>query len=333
VVSATEPLKHRHPPPPHHPHLAGLRPCSELELLFAVERRDRDPRAERRLGHRQVHLGEDVVSLANEPRVRPDSNANVDIARPAAGETGVAFTGDADPLTVMDPRRDLDVQPPLLEDLPSAFALRAWMLDQPPAAAALWAILRADELPEGAARDVLDAAEPLAGRADRDLGSRLHTVPRAAGAPNRDSERDFSFHPGRRLPERDLDVGRDVRASAAWAPRRCEQIVAEEGREDVGQVPEVELRRVEAAASEAAVAVPVVELAGLGIREHLVRLDDLLEALLGVRRIRDVRMHLPSKAAKGFLDLGLVGVAAHAEDLVVVALGGRHPEASVARRV
>ena len=105
-----------------------------------------------------------------------------------------------------------------------------------------------------------------------------------------DVERHLSGHSLRGLLELDVDLGGDV-GSAARVPHR-EEIVAEERREDVGEVPEVELRRVEAAAPEAGVAVPVVELARLGVREHLVGLDHLLEALVRVGRVRDVGVHL-----------------------------------------
>ena len=43
-------------------------------------------------------------------------------------------------------------------------------------------------------------------------------------------------------------------------------------------------------------AVAVVELARLGVREHLVRLGDLAEAHLGVRFLGDVGMELAARA-------------------------------------
>jgi hypothetical protein len=73
------------------------------------------------------------------------------------------------------------------------------------------------------------------------------------------------------------------------------------------------------------VAVLVVDLALVGVREHLVGLGELLEALLGLRVVRvGVRVRLAGEAAEGLLDLGLVGLAADAEDLVVVALHRSH---------
>jgi hypothetical protein len=68
----------------------------------------------------------------------------------------------------------------------------------------------------------------------------------------------------------------------------------------------------------------VVQLARLALREHLVRLDRFLEALLGVRRLRDVRMELARQAAERFLDLPFARVATDAEHLVVIALRSCH---------
>jgi hypothetical protein len=64
----------------------------------------------------------------------------------------------------------------------------------------------------------------------------------------------------------------------------------------------------------------VVQLAALGVGEHLVRLDDLAEAVLRVRRFGDVGMQFPGESAKGALDVVCAGIAGDAEELVVVAL-------------
>ncbi len=69
--------------------------------------------------------------------------------------------------------------------------------------------------------------------------------------------------------------------------------------------------------------VGVVGAPALGVGEHLVGLDRLLELLLGVGIVVvDVRMQLAREAAERLLDLGLARVPADAEDLVVVARGG-----------
>src|SRR5262249_41889350 len=100
--------------------------------------------------------------------------------------------------------------------------------------------------------------------------------------------------------------------------------------EQVGEAAEVETRRRKAAAAQAVVAVAVVELARLRLREHLVRLDDLPEALLRVRLVRDIRVQRAREPAERLLDLGLVRRPGGAEKLVVVAPTRRHPWLSVA---
>jgi hypothetical protein len=68
----------------------------------------------------------------------------------------------------------------------------------------------------------------------------------------------------------------------------------------------------------------VVELAGLGLREHFVGLGDLPEALLGVGRVAHVRVQLAREPPERLLDVGIGRRARHTEDLVVVALRRRH---------
>ena len=65
-------------------------------------------------------------------------------------------------------------------------------------------------------------------------------------------------------------------------------------------------------------AVAVIGGAAVGVREHLVGLGGLLEALLGVGVLVDVGVQLPGQAAKRLLDLGVVGAPGDAQDLVVV---------------
>ena len=71
-------------------------------------------------------------------------------------------------------------------------------------------------------------------------------------------------------------------------------------------------------------AVAVVQLTRLRIREHLVRLGDLAEAHLRIGLLGDVRMELPGQTAERLLDLLLVGAACDAEQLVVVVVARRH---------
>ena len=72
-------------------HLAGLRARLELELDRAVERLDRDGRAERRLDDGEVDLREHVVALAHEALVGPDAHRDVEVAGAAAERAGVTL--------------------------------------------------------------------------------------------------------------------------------------------------------------------------------------------------------------------------------------------------
>jgi hypothetical protein len=116
----------------------------------------------------------------------------------------------------------------------------------------------------------------------------------------------------------------DIGAARATHPSaHAEEVVSEERREEVGEAAEIERARLEAAAAQTGVAEAVVELAPLGVREHLVRLDDLPETVFGVGRVGDVRMELPREPPERSLDVFGARVAADAEELVVVPLGAQ----------
>ena len=126
-----------------------------------------------------------------------------------------------------------------------------------------------------------------------------------------------------------ISTGARGRRRASRAPRPPSRSSPKNAEKRSERLPKSKWPGLEAAAAEAGVAVAVVELARLGLREHLVRLDDLAEALLRVGRVGDVGVQLARERAERLLDLALVGVARDAEQLVVVALCRCHPEASV----
>ena len=80
LVAAAEALQHGHAAPAQDDDLARLRAGRQLELLLAVEGRDRHGRAERRLRERHGDGRVDVVALAHEPLVGPDAHLDVDVA-------------------------------------------------------------------------------------------------------------------------------------------------------------------------------------------------------------------------------------------------------------
>ena len=110
-------------------------------------------------------------------------------------------------------------------------------------------------------------------------------------------------------------------APAAAAPEGgLEAALPEDRREEVRDGAEgVHVGRV-AAAAQALLAVGVVELAPLGIGEHLVGAGGLLELLLRLRVVGvDVRVQLARELAERLLDLRVVGAPVDAERVVVVA--------------
>ena len=146
----------------------------------------------------------------------------------------------------------------MLERAAGAPADRAGSLGDAAGTAARRAGLRADELAEDAAGDLLQLSVAAAGRAGDAFRSGLGALAVAALARRRDLDLDGPRHAGERIGELDPDRDSDIAAARAAAPVAREQIVPEEGREDVGQVREVEVARRVAAALEARVAVAVV---------------------------------------------------------------------------
>jgi len=109
-------------------------------------------------------------------------------------------------------------------------------------------------------------------------------------------------------------------ATAASAEERLEQILDRQADE----VAEVDRAR-PAVALEGGVAVAVVHASLLGVREDLVCLGGLLEALGRLGGAVAVRVVLEGQATVGLLDVVVGAGARDAEDFVVVALrGARH---------
>ena len=193
------------------------------------------------------------------------------------------LTGKADALAVVDPGRYLDLQLAPVDHASRAVARLARMLDDLATAAALRARLRAHELPEDPARDLLKAARPLAAGASRHAGARLDAVAAAGGARDGHIERHANRDAGRCVDELDLHLGRDIgTALTRRASRSPEDVVAEERAEQIAEAADVEVRRRESARAKTLMTVAVVERARLGVRQHLVRLGHLAEPHLGL---------------------------------------------------
>ena len=200
------------------------------------------------------------------------------------------------------------------------------LLDDATLAPAARARRHVDHLPEHRLADGANLAAPVALRTGRGRRPGLGAAAAAGLARVEHPELDLLLGPDDRFLERDPQVVAQVRAGLRPpAPRGGRGRPAEERIEDVaeptepgGAEPEVPL----AAATDTGPAEHVIALSAVRVGQHLVRLVDLLEALLR-RRVRvDVGVPLLGELAERPLDLGVGGAAFHAEDGVVVEFGG-----------
>ena len=220
VVAAAEALQHGHPLSAQHPDLARLRPRLELELDRPVERLDRRRRAERRLHHRQVDGGEEVVALTDEARVGLDVHEDVEVAGTSAVRPAWPSPLSRIRWPSWMPGGDVDVELLSLGHAPSPAQSSHGCSTIWPVPPQCGHALLADELAEDAARDLLQPAGAAAGRAGRDRRAGLDAAAGAVRARRGDLERDRLLGAARGLRELDLDLGRDVGAAGAAAARR-----------------------------------------------------------------------------------------------------------------
>jgi hypothetical protein len=82
-----------------------------------------------------------------------------------------------------------------------------------------------------------------------------------------------------------------------------------------------------------AVQIEVVPGARVRVREHAIRLIDLLEADQSVRRLRDVRVEAPGELAVFLFDLGARRVGQYAEDVVIGLAWKAHDAPNTCRTV
>jgi hypothetical protein len=92
----------------------------------------------------------EVLAVSHETRIGPHADGHEGITRRSPLESGVTLTAHANPLTVLDPGRDLDVERAGLEQSALACALATRLLEHSADAATLGARALADELPEDA---------------------------------------------------------------------------------------------------------------------------------------------------------------------------------------
>ena len=238
LVAAAEALEHGHAAARAGRDLARLRPRLNSSSMSPSSVGTVDRRAERGLRHRQIDRREDVVALAHEARVGPHVHEHVEVAGAAAERAGVALAADADALAVVDPRRDLDLERPLLDDAARAVARRCTAArrsgrDRRSARHACGA----DELAEDAARDLLEPAGAAARRAGdgRRARARRRCRRSARTAPRPGTARRASTPRAASTSSISTSAATSAPRAGARAPAGAEEVVAEERREEVGR--------------------------------------------------------------------------------------------------
>src|SRR2546425_8236007 len=92
----------RHPAPPQAQLGARLGARPDLDLLGALDGRDRDPCSQRSLGDRDVELVVQLGSLATKLGMRCDMDGDVQAAGWSATGSGLALGGQANLVTLVD---------------------------------------------------------------------------------------------------------------------------------------------------------------------------------------------------------------------------------------
>src|ERR1022692_1378718 len=293
-----------------------------------------DLRAEGGLGKGNGHGDRQVVARPAEYLIRTHVHPYVEVAGRTAALAGCALALELDPLAVANTGRNAGLDGPGTHRAAAARAHLARVVDHEAAPPAGPARLRKREVPQVLAG--LPAA--LAGGADPRHGSRLGAGAHAGLARPLAGQPQGHGDAVDRVPEGQGRLGLDVRA--APRPRLLVRAAAEHPAEKVAEPPagapwraaeevtEVEpalaaarrSRHPDAAAAEQGPGV-VVLLAPLLVRQHVVRLGDLLEALLGRRvALVGIGVVLAGELAVRLLDLVGRRVLGDAEDLVEVLL-------------
>ena len=228
----------------------------------------------------------------------------------------------------MDAGRDVDLERPLLER--AARHRCTSRTDARSLRPVPWhsrAGRRADELAEEAARDLLQPAGAAAARAGRDVRARA-----AAPSPlqvvhvTATSSLTSAVVAARGLDEIDLDLGRRrPRRARAAGPRLPNRSSPKNAEKRSPRLPKSKWVGVKPPRAKTGVAVAVVELrASRRSRAPRRPRTTSRKRTSASGSLETSGMQLPRERAERLLDLALVRVAGDAEQLVVVAFGGRH---------
>src|SRR6185437_1817973 len=289
----------------------------------AVDSRHLEFPAERRSHHGDRHTAVQIGSIALKELVRDEGKENVEIARRAAAQAGLAFAGKPYTGAVLDAGRDVDRKISLARHPSGADAARARIVDHLAAALAG----RAGALQREETLRMAHPAYAPAGGAGFRLGAGLGARAGAGFACDRSRDanlRGFAFV---RFFERDLHVVAKIGAAlaargAAGAAARHAEDAFEDVCECGAEIGAEAVAATHAAMFKSGVTEAVISGTLVAVLEDVVGLVDFLEAVLAVLIARiAVGVMLHRELAERCLQLDFRAGAFDAQDLVVVALG------------
>ncbi len=116
-----------------------------------------------------------IVSVADEPRIRPNADDDEGVPAVGAAEPGVPLSADSNLLAVVNPPRHVDLQLLRRDETPVAAAIAAGVFEDRAHALALRACPLLHELPEDVLRDAFARPPP---RRTSDTFARTFRAPR-----------------------------------------------------------------------------------------------------------------------------------------------------------
>src|SRR3990170_4242794 len=254
----------------------------DLDLFVPVRGRHGHPRSESGVRHGDAQIVVQLRALAAECRMGLHMDGDVEVAHRPAARPRLTFTGEADLVPIVDARRDRHTEMLAARPAALALAIRAGLADDLPLAATLRAARHVDHLAEHGGAGDADLTPAAALRA----GGGARARPSPAAAARRAAVEGLEYELLLRAPdglgERDGQVVAEVRSGRrARTARRRTGGTAEERVEQVAEGPEPrEWAVILARLPKAAPAEEVVGAPALRVGEDLVRLVDLLEAMI-----------------------------------------------------
>jgi hypothetical protein len=322
-IAFAVPIEHRHAFVPDAKRGSRLRALRDFQLVFSLQRRNYNLRAQGGLRERNRNHAVQVVALALKEGVLFDVQDNIQVAGWPAERARFAQTGETNSRAVLHSRRHLSLDHTLAQQAAFTFALRAWIGDYATRALASWA--GSSDAEE--ALLIPHLAAPIARPAgDRSFAGR-RTVPAARVAGLMAADIHFLISAEDRFLKFEMQVFAKVGSAlgaAATTSALAEHVTkTEDVAEDVAEILEdgrIESRWPSGASADASMSEAVIQRSFLAIGEDCVRFRDLLKLVLRLRIVRiAVRMIRHRQLAVSALDFNLGGRARDTENFVKIA--------------